>query len=69
MGKYDVSLSAANTAVKRALKKLKTIRPLVAKVDQKKIDLEIRDLKKVAALIINHCHIRGYHRAPYKKKE
>lgn len=69
MGKYDVSLKAANTSVQRALKKLKGIRPLVSKADQRKVDLEIRDLNEVAALIRPVCHIRGYHRAPSRNKK
>jgi hypothetical protein len=68
MGKYEVSLKSANAAVKRALKKLKQIRPYVTKADQKKIDLEIRDLEKIAVTIGPVCHIRKFERAVYKKK-
>ncbi|HYL46866.1 MAG TPA: hypothetical protein VEU52_07550 [Candidatus Limnocylindrales bacterium] len=69
MGKYDVSLKAASKSVQRALKKLRAIRPSVTKDDQTKIDLEIRDLNKVAALIRPVCHIRGFHRAPSRKRK
>jgi hypothetical protein len=69
MGKYDVSLSAARASVQRALRKLNKIRPRVTKADQKKIDLEIRDLKKAEQFIFVVCHIRKFKAAPSKRRK
>lgn len=69
IGKYDVSLTAATTSVQRALKKLRTIRPLVTHENQKDIDLEIRELRKAAKIIRFTCHIRRFHRSPHRKRK
>ena len=46
MAKIAFSVHSIATAIKKAEKKLRRIRPEVSKADQKKIDLNLRMLKK-----------------------
>lgn len=55
MAKVAFSVHPITTAIERAEKKLRTIRPKVSKVEQKKIDLNLRMLEKSYRLLRIAC--------------
>ena len=55
MAKIGFSLHPVAAAIRRAEKKLRSLRPKVGKADQKKIDLNLRALKKSYHLIRVIC--------------
>jgi hypothetical protein len=55
MAKIGFSLHPVAAAIRRAEKKLRSLRPKVSKADQKKIDLNLRALKKSYHLIRVIC--------------
>lgn len=54
--KLEVSLSPIAAQIDQVTKKLKALRPRVAKADQKKIDLEIKVLLKARKGLAALCH-------------
>jgi hypothetical protein len=55
MAKIAFSVHPITTAIRRAEKKLRAIRPRVSKADQKKIDLNLRMLEKSYRLLRFPC--------------
>jgi hypothetical protein len=55
MAKVAFSVHPITTAIRRAEKKLRAIRPKVSKAEQKKIDLNLRMLKKSYRLLRFPC--------------
>jgi hypothetical protein len=55
MAKVAFSVHPITTAIRRAEKKLRAIRPKVSKADQKKIDLNLRMLEKSYRLLRFPC--------------
>ena len=55
MAKIAFSLHPVTSAIRRAEKKLRAIRPKVSKADQKKIDLNLRMLEKSYRLLRFPC--------------
>lgn len=55
MAKVAFSVHPITTAIRRAEKKLRAIRSQVSKVEQKKIDLNLRMLKKSYRLLRFPC--------------
>ena len=55
MAKVAFSVHPITTAIRRAEKKLRAIRPKVSKADKKKIDLNLRMLKKSYRLLEFAC--------------
>jgi len=55
MAKIAFSVHPITAAIRRAEKKLRAIRPKVSKADQKKIDLNLRMLKKSDHLLRFAC--------------
>ena len=55
MAKVAFSVHPITTAIRRAEKKLRAIRPKVSKADQKKIDLNLRMLEKSYRLLRLAC--------------
>jgi hypothetical protein len=53
--KLEVSLSPIATQIDKAAKKLKSLRSSVSSADQKKIDLEIKELLKVRKGLAAFC--------------
>ena len=59
--KLEISLSPIAAQIDKAGKKLKSLRSQVSTSDQKKIDLEIKDLKKIRAVVVKACGGRMTH--------
>jgi|HubBroStandDraft_6_1064221.scaffolds.fasta_scaffold1360052_2 hypothetical protein len=55
MAKIKVTLHAVSFEIERVQKKLKNIRSRVSAADQKKIDLQLRSLKKCGNEVKNFC--------------
>jgi hypothetical protein len=53
--KLEVSLSPIAAQIDKAATKLKSLRPRVSSADQKKIDLEIKELQKVRKGLAAFC--------------
>jgi hypothetical protein len=59
--KLEISLSPIAAQIDKAKKKLKSLRSQVSTSDQKKIDLEIKDLKKIRGVVVKACGGRMTH--------
>lgn len=55
MAKIGFSLHPVAAVIRRAEKKLRSLRPKVSKADQKKIDLNLRALERSYRLMIERC--------------
>jgi hypothetical protein len=58
MAKIQFTLKGVTNEIRKAEKKLRSIRPKVVDADQKKIDLNLRELERSYKLIRIICPIR-----------
>jgi hypothetical protein len=59
--KLEISLAPIAVQIDKAEKELRALRPKVAVADRKKIDLEIKDLKKIKRTIREICKEKMTH--------
>lgn len=59
--KLEISLSPIAAQIDKAEKQLKSLRSQVSASDQRKIDLEIKDLKKIRTVVVKACGGRMTH--------
>jgi hypothetical protein len=57
MAKIKFTLKGVANEIRKAEKKLRSIRPKVIEADQKKIDLNLRELERSYNLIRIHCPV------------
>ena len=58
MAKIRFTLKGVTNEIRKAEKKLRSIRPKVSKADQKEIDLNLRELGRAYKLIRGRCPVR-----------
>lgn len=65
MAKIKFTLKGVTNEIRKAEKKLRSIRRKVSKADQKEIDLNLRDLERAHKLIRIHCPVRAGTTLPF----